>query len=176
MEEIKTFLKALFSIEADALYLEKFKEKLQEYNTLAKKANCYTIAPIALLQEMDFPPYSDKFYEKSATAVKPIPRHIYKISLYGHPSHEKIWACYVSGPKPIVGATKSLTTCFIISEIDGQLKIIAEFKIDPDTANWKFVGGDRDIDYNDFGSPVNIERLLSPENNEESITEYLKDR
>jgi hypothetical protein len=36
--------------------------------------------------------------------------------------------------------------------------------------------GDRDINYYKLGKPVAVERLLSPENDEWSIEEYLKDR
>jgi hypothetical protein len=103
-------------------------------------------------------------------------RHLYKISEYSYSKYGAIWACYTSVSDPEPGLTKLLSNLFILACISEQPKIIAQLKIDPDTYKWRFVGGDRDIDYYELGDPIAVERLLSPENDKWSIEEYLKDK
>jgi hypothetical protein len=103
-------------------------------------------------------------------------RYLYKISEYVSPKYDKIWVCYTSVSDPISGRTKLISDFYILAYIEEQGKIVAQFKIDPDTYKWRFIEGDEDINYYKLGKPVAIERLLSPENDEWSIEEYLKDK
>lgn len=104
------------------------------------------------------------------------PRYLYKISEYNHAVYGKLWACYVSVANPIQDKVKSIFDCFIVGQVNGNLKIVADFIPDSDSTQWTFVGGDRNIKYYELGEPVAIERLLEPVVNEWSIEEYLQER
>jgi hypothetical protein len=46
---------------------------------------------------------------------------------------------YTSVGNPISGRTKLVSDLFILANIEEDGKIIAQFKIDPDTYKWRFV-------------------------------------
>jgi hypothetical protein len=185
MEEVKQFLETIFTKEQEAYYLEYFKDKIEAYNEAAKEINAFGKDYYDEANKLNIPfniiaysksPWPDRFYEKAKNKPVPSKRHLYKISEYNNETYGNVWACYTSVPKPITKTVKSMSSCLIVSKIGDNYKIIAEFITDPDTHKWRFVGGDRNIDYYKLGKPTAIERLMSPEIDEWSIEEYNKDR
>lgn len=103
------------------------------------------------------------------------PRHLYKITQYNNKEYGTLWACYVSVANPITDTVKSIANCLVVAEIEGQLKFISKFIYDDDDLVWKHVGG-IDLNFHELGTVQQVERLLSPENDEWSMEEYLLDR
>lgn len=103
-------------------------------------------------------------------------RHLFKISEYNNVKYNTVWACYASIPNPSL-TTKNITNCFLVAEIEENLKIIAKMGIDPDTRTWKFYGGDEDksLRIHNLDKPVKVERYLEP-TDEWSLEEYFKDK
>ena len=74
-----------------------------------------------------------------------VPREIYKISHYQNERYGDLWACYLSVANAYMGV-KRIHECFIVVQIDGELKIIASFAQDMDQPKkWRCYGGDREL-------------------------------
>lgn len=101
------------------------------------------------------------------------PRHLYKISHYENSRYGDLWACYVSIANPYNNIT-SIDDCFIVAEIDGELKIIAKFSPDIDQPKWKFYGGDRELKMNKLGKLLSVERIKEPVDDVWSMEQYNK--
>lgn len=181
MEEIIKFLEHFFSVESIAHTEYRKIDNVENYLNSLKELNLLTIndkvdSEIGFGLSSMFKQHSKVFLDNMDLLPQIRKRHLYKISEYNHPTYGKVWACYVSVANPIAKKTKSIFSCFIVAEVDNELKIIAQFIVDPDTYKWRFGGGDRNIEYYKLGKPVAIERLMSPENDEWSVEEYNKDR
>ncbi|SIS59993.1 hypothetical protein SAMN05421786_101417 [Chryseobacterium ureilyticum] len=176
IKEVKKLLEFLFKKETQAINAKHYKEKFDEYNSLAAEIKSYmNDITVGLGLPIHRRLKDDEYYEDFKNAPYPMARDLYKISEYNHAAYGKLWACYVSGANPIQNKAKLIFDCFIISKVDEDLKIIADFIPDPDTSKWIFVGGDRSIKYYELGEPVAIERYLEP-TEEWSLEEYLKDK
>lgn len=176
MNQIIEFLESLFQLEQKAVHAQHKKDLFDEYNELATKikSNMYNIT-VGLNLPVETNPESDSYYEAYINEPYPNKRLIYKISQYNNEKYESIWVCYVSEVNPFKDGT--ISSCLVVGNIDGELKILSKFNPDYDTNEWSFRGGDRDFKNYRFGKPVVIERLTSPLLSESwSIQEYNKDR
>ncbi|WP_445432795.1 hypothetical protein [Chryseobacterium indoltheticum] len=185
MEKIREFLIELFEKEQKAIFLEYSKDKIEEYNIfIEEKINIYfknpydkdldKIIPFNLIGKLHNPA-SDRFYKSKENAPYPTPRHLYKITHYQNGTYGDLWACFVSVDNPGIGQTKILHSCFIVTLIDDDLKIVAQFNPDRDTGKWAFVGGDRELKMYKLGKLLSIERYLEPVNDDWGIEQYNKD-
>ncbi|MBK7465778.1 MAG: hypothetical protein IPJ43_02585 [Saprospiraceae bacterium] len=121
-------------------------------------------------------PRSDFYYETIKKNDAPIHRDIFKISEYSNKKYGQMWACYVSTSDPGLGKSKLIDTCFLVSNIDKDLKFIAKYNPDYDTNLWSYRGGDKELeDFYKLGRLIKVTRYLSPINNEWNIKEYNKD-
>ncbi|WP_445432793.1 hypothetical protein [Chryseobacterium indoltheticum] len=177
MERIKEFFRSLFEKEKEAIYYSGYKEKLDEYNSLVKELNKNVVNEMPPLMRLhETPPYSERFYKEIKEFDEPItPRHLYKITHYQNGTYGDLWACFVSVDNPGIGQTKILHSCFIVTLIDDDLKIVAQFNPDRDTGKWAFVGGDRELKMYKLGKLLSIERYLEPVNDDWGIEQYNKD-
>lgn len=185
MEKVKEFLEFLLKNEQEAIFLEYFRDKIEEYNEfIEENLNSYCEQPYdkSLGEFIPFKirgkicsPASDRFYKVKENATYPIARYLFKISQYEHDRYGHIWICYVSNTNPSK-IIKSLTDCFLVAEIEGDLKIIAKMGIDPNVNKWTFYGGDEDksLRLHNLGTPVKIERYVEPLDDETGLKEYLK--
>lgn len=184
MEKIREFLIELFEKEQKAIFLEYSKDKIEEYNIfIEEKINIYfknpydkdldKIIPFNLIGKLHNPA-SDRFYKSKENAPYPTPRHLYKISHYQNGTYGDLWACYVSIANPYNNIT-GIDDCFIVTEIDGELKIVAKFGPDIDQPKWKFYGGDRELKMNKLGKLLSIERIMEPIDDSWSMEQYIKD-
>ncbi len=182
MEKIKKFLENLTELECFAHIEYRKRNNIQEYNSSRDRLYSLTINDTGIMSEIGFglakmsKPHAEDFFEDLDIMVKIRSRHLYKISEYNNEKYGTIWACYASVANPAGIRTKSLANCFIVAKIDEDYKIVAQFNPDMDTKIWSFRGGDRTIEYRKLGKPIAIERIMSPDNDEWSIEEYLKDR
>jgi hypothetical protein len=176
MEKINEFFNHFINIETTAEERLR-KNDIQIHNDLIRQVFDLSGPDVKLanIEELPLSAALERMIQRNKD-IAPRPRHFYKIGEYAYPKYGKIWACYTSVANPISGPVKLLSTLYMIAYIEEQLKIIAQFKVDHDTYKWRFVGGDRDIKYYKLGKPVAVERLLSPEDDEWSIEEYLKDK
>ncbi len=173
MEKVKEFLKFLFEKEQIAIDYGNRKNDFDKYNAVANEIKSYmndtTLGfGLPVLEK----PAPDFFYEENAPY--PNPRHLYKISHYQNNNYGNLWACYVSVPNPYMD-TKRINDCFIITEINGDLKIIANFGPDIDQPKWQFYAGDRDLKIDSLGKLQTIERIMEPTDDAWSIEQYKKD-
>ncbi|KFF23270.1 hypothetical protein [Chryseobacterium vrystaatense] len=175
MKAVKELLDFLFKKEQETIYLGGKKGQFDNYNQLAEEIKSYmNDITVGFGLPTLINPKPDIFYEDNPSY--PASRHLFKISEYTHEKYHTVWASYVSIPNPGTG-TKKLTNCFLVAEIERNLKIIAKMGIAPDTRQWKFYGGDEDksLRLHNLGTPVKIERYVEP-TDEWSLEEYFKDK
>lgn len=187
MEKIKTFIEMVFEKEQTAIYLQRDKDNIEKYNEFVEKElniYCEDSYNSRIEGKIEFnikgkimSPFSDRFYEQSKKSSYPTPRYLFKISEYTNKKYGIIWACYVSIPNPSSNI-KKLTTCFLVTEIENNLKIISDMMLSSDTYQWTFYGGDEDksLRLHNLGRPLSIERYLEPSNDEWGLKEYLEDK
>lgn len=176
IKQVKELLEFLFEKERQAINAKHYKEKFDEYNSLSTEIKSYmNDVTVGFGLPIQKRLKNDDYYEDFKNVPFPTPRYLYKISEYNHSTYNKLWACYVSVPNPIQNKVKSIFDCFIVSKVNEQFKIIADFISDPDTNEWIFVGGDRSIRYYELGEPVEIDRYLEP-TDEWSLQEYIKEK
>ena len=176
MERIKEFFRSLFEKEKEAIYYSGYKEKLDEYNSLVRELNKNVVNEMPPLMRLhETPPYSERFYKEIKEFDEPItPRHLYKITHYQNGTYGDLWACYVSIANPYNNIT-GIDDCFIVTEVDGELKIVAKFGPDIDQPKWKFYGGDRELKMNKLGKLLSIERIMEPIDDAWSMEQYNKE-
>ena len=179
IEKVKEFITHLIEKERDTLYYQGYKDKLEDYNKVARELNSFVSEQMPpLMREHETPPFSDRFYKEIIEFEEPVnPRYLFKISEYEHARYGKIWACYVSGPNASA-TVKKISDCFLIAEVEGSLKVIAKMGIDPNNGKWTFYGGDEDksLRLHNLGKPVKIERYLEPVSNDAwSLEQYNKE-
>jgi hypothetical protein len=179
IDKIENFLVSCFNQEC-AVHVEHRKKKnLINYNSAFDLLNLYTINNdskipskigfgLTLLKKW----HEKEFFEELEFLPEIHPRYLYKISEY-RIENEKIWACYTSNSNPSKGPTKLLSNCFIVKEVNGELKITTNLIPDYDTKVWKKVGG-YDFEYGKLENPILIKRFMSPSNDDWSIQEYNK--
>lgn len=124
MKDIKQFLYSAFEKEVIALGMKYQKDKIEAYNEYIEKElnnNCLPYYDEECEEEIPFnllgkasANLPDIFYQNDDEAINI--RNIFKISEYNHERHGKIWACYVSYPKP-AKTIKKINECFIAAEI-----------------------------------------------------------
>ncbi|AZA74962.1 hypothetical protein [Chryseobacterium indoltheticum] len=173
MEKIKEFLSFLFEREQVAIDYGNRKDDFEKYNVIAKEIKSYmsdiTVGfGVPVLEK----PAPDFFYDEGAPY--PTPRHLYKISHYQNKDYGDLWACYVSIANPYNNIT-GIDDCFIVTEINGELKIVAKFGPDIDQPKWKFYGGDRELKINKLGKLLSIERIMEPIDDAWSMEQYNKE-
>lgn len=175
MEKIKEFINQFIIIEKKAEEAL-LRNDIKTHNSLVENILELSIPDLELASKIGFPipPSIERMIERNKnTPVNK--RHLYKISEYTYPRYDKIWACYTSIANPIAGPIKLMSNLFMLAHIEDKLKIITQFRIDPNNSKWRCVGGDKDINIYYLSNPIAIERLLSPENDEWSINEYDKE-
>ena len=177
MERIKQFMDFLLKKEQEAIYAGKIKAEFEKYNALATEIKSYmndiTVGfGLPILER----PKPDMLYKENPDY--PNLRHLFKISEYENDHYGRIWACYVSVPNPNE-KIKKISDCFLVAEVEGNLKIITKMGAEPDTNKWTFYGGDEDksLRLHSLGTPLKIERYVEPVSNDDwSLKEYLKDK
>jgi len=175
MEKIKEFLEFLFKKEQEAVNYGYFRDKIEEYNKVSLEIKSYmNDEPVGFGLPQRYEPKSDRYYKAKENAPYPTPRHLYKISHYKNKDYGDLWACYVSIVNSYMN-TKRINDCFIVAEINGELKIVAKFGPDIDQPKWKFYGGDRELKINKLGKLLSIERIMEPIDDAWSIEQYNKD-
>lgn len=170
MDEIISFLKQLFELEKKALNAGNFKDRHEEYNKYANQIkqlmNEITVGlgvPVLDKEKPDF------FYDEEEVSKV---RHIYKITHYENDKYGELWSCYVSKSAPYK-EIKTIGNCYVVANIDGELKMVSEYIEYEDTKRWRRVGGDEDLsDLYNLGKIISIERLLAPEDDEWSMEQY----
>lgn len=175
MNKIKEFLEFLFSKEQEAINCGYFKDKIEEYNKISLEIKLFMndeTVGFGLPQKLELK--SDRYYKTKENAIYPTPRQLFKISHYQNQNYNDLWACYVSVANSYMD-TKRINDCFIVAEINGELKIIAKFGPDIDQPKWKFYGGDRALKINELGKLLNIERYLEPIDDAWSMEQYKKE-
>lgn len=174
MNTIIEFIRHIIALEQEARNFDQYRDKIGDYNTVVQKIQGYMIdETVGLGLPLTTRPKPDFWYDRNT--YYPKPRHLYKITQYNNKEHGTLWACYVSVANPIADTVKSIANCLIVAEIEGELKFISKFIYDDDDLVWKHVGG-IDLNFHELGTVQQVERLLSPENDEWSMEEYLLDR
>jgi|GEM_PF-4813868 len=173
MKKVQDFLDGLLEKEQKAIDAGNYKKKFAEYNSYAKeiKSHMYDSTVglgLPVLQQ----PKPDFFYED---APYPRKRYLYKVSKYKHHKYSELWSCYMSVANPGEGKTKLLSLAFIAAVVEENLKIVAQFAPDYDTKIWEFRGGDSELDFYNLGELVSVNRIMSPENDDWSVQEYMKE-
>lgn len=181
MEEIKEFLKQFVQKEAEVHVAYRMENNIENFNQLFIELNAFTVNHIPeVLAKIGFgvrlmtKEHDEEFFEDLKFMRELCPRLIYKISEYAHQELGKIWLAYTSPANSGKGITKLLSSCFCITKVDGKLTIYREYIPDYDTKLWKNAGGFDGIDFYQLGTPISVERLLSPANDAWSIEEYNK--
>ncbi|THF49205.1 hypothetical protein E6C50_13270 [Flavobacterium supellecticarium] len=174
MKAVKEFIDFLFKKEQEAIYAGNKKEEFEKYNALATEIKSYmNDITVGFGLPILTSPKPDVFYRETPY---PNPRYLFKISEYENAHYGRIWACYVSIAKPSEDIRK-ISECFIVAEIKGELKIIADMIVASDAKEWRHVGGDEDksLRIRNLGTPVKVERYIEPISTDEwSLKEYLK--
>lgn len=178
MDEVKDFVDKWMEAERNSVEKKRSRD-IDEYNKSLDHLFEYSASEsIKFGMNYRSSPLSDMFYEIEGSKPPPSKRHLYKITKYEAQEYGFLYAVYVSKQDPIPGA-KTLSDCYFVASVEGEYSIVAHYVFgDPDLADptWRFVGGDRDIQFDTLGEPVEIERIQPPEDEEESMEEYNRDR
>jgi len=181
MYEVKQLIETFIRLEKEKheFFLN---EKIDEHNELVDEINNLTLDPepphtFNLASKITLPLSMIERMVIDNTEIKVAkPRNLYKITEYENPEYGKLWACYVSVANPITDDVKSIAFCFIVANVNDELKMISEFAYDSmDEFMWRNVGG-IELNFYELGKVVTVERLLSPLVDEWSLEEYLLDR
>lgn len=178
MDQIREFLEHVFGIEAEAILLRRFPD-IEAFNDKFEELMTYSNDK-AISFEMSSldKPLSDFKYKAMQRTPLPIPRHIFKISKYGHDEYGELFACYVSvrSPKPEI---LTYGQCYWVARIEDRLKFVAQFAFgDPDLikSHWKFTGGAINVKFESIGKPVEIMRIQAPKDDSDSMEDYEKEK
>lgn len=181
MEKIKEFLNDLIKAEETAHTEYRKEDNIEVYNEAVDDLDSYTFLVSKDHSDVSFnlikmdKPHDDDFFEELPLMEDIVPREIYKISHYQNERYGDLWACYLSVANAYMGV-KRIHECFIVVQIDGELKIIASFAQDMDQPKkWRCYGGDRGLKIKELGKLLEIERLLEPIDDVWSMEEYAKD-
>lgn len=179
MKEAKEFILKFFATEAECWTkrelgdVDKYNKSVQELYSMADESmnEAFGIILKSRLRAEENP-------------VTHVSGYIFKIGEYKHKTFGKIWVAYTSYENPIASQDKtSLTRAFIISEINGELKIVGAMSVALNQFNLKPTGwkgsvyNPSDLDIDNLGEFVAVERYAEPENYDDfSLNEYLKDK
>lgn len=186
MEKVKSFLELIFKKEQEAIFLKRQKGKIDEHNELVKNEinnqfqDAYDksidqVIPFNLIGEI-LSPSPDRFYDACVNKPYPGTRYLFKITEYTHLDYGTIWACYTSFPDS-GGLSKRISDCFLVAEINNELKVISEMIVASDSRQWRHIAGDEHttLRLHNLGKPIKTERYLEPAEDDWSMKEYTKD-
>lgn len=181
MEKIKEFLDSFIKAEEIAYREFRKRDNIEAYNKAVDNLDSFTFLASNDFSKIGFnhrkmtKPHNNDFFEELPLMEEIIPREIYKISHYHNSVYDDLWACYLSIANAYMGV-KRIHDCFIVVQINGELKIIAKFSQDIDNlTRWKCYGGDRGLKINQLGKLKSIERYLEPNDDTWSMQEFKKE-
>jgi len=180
LNDIKIFTQKFLEKEANALScdtvpdLEKLKESvLIMFEDLSDEIRDDFSPPLRTTLK------SEAFYKEAGNYT---PAHLFKITAYKHDHYGNIWIAYVSDSYSFPqGETSPMSRAFIISRIEGQLKIIACMSVELDESymeptNWKAsIYNPKEIDIFHLGEFLSTQRYLEPRDDGFSLKNYLED-
>lgn len=187
MEEIISFLNNFFNSEVEALKASDIPD-LEDFNSKLELMNQFLIEPLKNkfgmipLTELD----DEEYYESVADYPAPDPRLLFRIDKYVTSNQEEIYLSYVSHNNP--DGFKSYFNNFVIMHTGGKTRIHAKFNFSDrgmGIKKWYFGGGDdrfmKEVDgefllnEKSLGAKIEINRILEPSSNEDSMKEYNKE-
>jgi hypothetical protein len=119
---------------------------------------------------------------KHSTTFKCNPRLLFKLSKYRNDLYGDIWVAYTSMKNPDTESPGGLSEGYIISIVDGELKIVGhmwlaldELYMEP--SNWEAsMYNPSNIDIHNLGEFIYAERYKQPDDDGFSVEDYLKDK
>ena len=184
MEEVKQFIEAFLKLENEVWTVRRTKD-LDLTNSKFEELQSFAVGEMIhglglgkqnkLLPEM--------MYKVMASNPSPKQRILYKISAYKNKKYGDLWVAYLSMHNPLAKSTNdTYHTAYIISSIEGELKIVASMSVALADSDLRAVGWDKsvynpfDIDINNLGEFISTERYVEPEDDGFSLKEYLADK
>lgn len=180
MEKIKVFLNDFIKAEETAHSEYRKEDNIEVYNQAVDNLDSYTYLVSENYPDIGFnlrkmtEPHDEDFFEEVPLMEEILPRHIFKISHYENNTYGNLWACYVSISNPI-NNRKRIHNCFIVSEINSELKIISKFVKDSDTNKWINIAGDQELKPYNLGKILDIDLLMEPVDDAWSMEQYNKE-
>ena len=180
MEKIKKFIFDLVQAEQNAHAEYRKRDNMSGYNDAFDYLMSFTHDVSDDAPAIGFgvgrmsKPDDEVFFEELFLMLEIRPRHLYKISHYENSKYSDLWACYMSIANPYNDIPR-FDDCFIVAEVNGELKIVAKFGRDIDQPKWKHYGGDRKLKMSALGKLIAIERMREPGNDPWSIKQYNKE-
>lgn len=178
MEEVNNFLNEFLKAEAtasDALV----KPDLEDFNTKLAIMNRFCVEELqnklGMIPRTEL--WEDDLYEEWKDAAPVQPRNVFKISQYKDQNYGDVYVAYVS-PKNPNGRIFRYSECQFITKMDGELKIIKTYGFgDPMRIKKKFgtTLGVEDISFETLKNPIEIERYLPPQHDNDALEHYLMD-
>ena len=187
MKKIKEFIEKFLAKEAECWTnlnlndLNAFNKSVREFRNMAIEG---VEKNLGISERTDFGIFKRTEKEITENPLINKPRYLYKLSAYKNKIYGDIWVAYVSNTNPRREINKSVIfECFIICEIENELKIIGKMIINTSRLNmvvtgWKAgIHNPSDLDIKKLGKFIETERYSEPGNRDNfSLEEYLKDK
>lgn len=176
MEKVKAFIEDFIQAEISTQLarlkpnLDAFNKKLAAMDTFLSE-NLKTRFGMLYLTELK----STGFYE-TAQNMEPItPRHLFVIRESNDKKRGNLYSAYVSD----ISSNKSYFDCLIVKPEGENLLIISRFTFGygrdgRKEKHWYFSGGE-EMDFSSLKTVTNVLHLVAPEDDEDSMKDYLKD-
>ena len=176
MKNIIEFCNHFFEIERLTID-ELGKLNLTGYNESLKKMNDFLALELINSFNMIFlEKFDDEIIEfyKENPPQEAISRYLYKVNKYQNDSYGEMYGAYVSGANPWM---KEMNEILVITKLEKQLKIVVRLLYGVDEfgkQRWIFLEHDGGLKLTDFKNPLEVLKIMPPEDID-GIELYKKD-
>jgi hypothetical protein len=178
MEEVKNFLNEFLKAEAAASYAL-VKPNLGDFNNKLAIMNRFCVEELqnklGMIPRTEL--WDDDLYEEWKDAAPIEPRNLFKISHYKNEIYGDVYVAYLS-PKNPNGRIFRYGECLFITKIEDELRGIKIYGFgDKMRIKKKFetTSGIEDISFETLKNPVEIERYIPPQHDNDALEHYLMD-
>ena len=165
MKEVNVFLECFFAAEAAAKHAVHLDENLKDINTKIKEMYSFCSAELqehlGVVSKTSLKPKLPSFIPSIKKIQEPFsPRYLFKLSVYDHQKYGKVYIAYCSSIN--TEAYLDISELFLLTEVEGQLRIVKNYIYDGDDVVWFENEGISDLKMEALGTFVDTMRLKEP--------------